>query len=86
VVAYLQGLISWSKYFNNVLLKESENIFCVVSNSCGLVHTWSVNKTGASYVGVVSIDESNHSYCVPYMRIALLTIILFTRVTFMKAW
>jgi hypothetical protein len=54
VVGYTQATISWSKYFNNVLLKRSDNIYCVVSNNYGQVHTWSVNQTGSSYVGEVS--------------------------------
>jgi hypothetical protein len=56
VVAYIQAIISWSKYFNNVLLKRSENIFCVVENNIGQVHTWTVNQTGSTYLGEVRDD------------------------------
>jgi hypothetical protein len=54
IVAHLYGVISWSKYFANVLLKKDQGIYCVLSNTCNSTYTWLVSAAGTKFLGEVS--------------------------------
>jgi hypothetical protein len=54
-VAYLYGIISWSKYFSNVLLKKDEGVYCVLQNTCNQTFSWLVSATGVKFLGEVSV-------------------------------
>jgi hypothetical protein len=56
IVGYVQGYITWNNYFNNVLLKEDEGIYVVLSNSCNEVRTWLVKANFFQYLGKVGYD------------------------------
>jgi hypothetical protein len=56
IVGLVQAFISWSKYFDNIMLKEKEGIYCVLSNSCNQTRTWFVKAKSADYLGNVSAD------------------------------
>jgi hypothetical protein len=54
IVAYIEAIIDWSVFFDNVLLNDDEGIYCTVRNTCGQEHTWLVDASGAKYLGPVS--------------------------------
>jgi hypothetical protein len=52
--SHLFGVISWSKYFSNVLLKKEQGIYCVLTNTCNQTFSWLVSADGAKFLGLVS--------------------------------
>jgi hypothetical protein len=58
IVGYVEGYVSWNSYFDNVLLKQDEGIYVVVSNSCNGVRTWLVKANYSEYLGDVSYNCS----------------------------